>query len=181
VVLPVFEFGKFDMGLGEGEQLYPLRHFKDCTYFGHHLMTRTIANTYYVDEPIGEMGYKYVHGLLPVTDSRVAWVPQLLEIPTDDDRRIFQNDILHDEGNLEFQLKRFHLTKPFGGVLAVFSFPPEAAVPLPGEAWRHRLRKFITQVHSSDASCGEAKEAADACCKWEVEEGAEGSRTSGQL
>jgi hypothetical protein len=167
----VYEFGKFDMGLAdENSQLFPLRHFKDCTYFGHHLMTRTIANSYYVDEPVGEMDYKFVYGLLPITDARTPWVPQLLEIPSEDDRRIFPNGIEYVGDDLEFQMKRFHLSKPFGGTLAVFSFPPETAVPLPGQAWRHRLRQYISSLHSSNPSCGEALEAADACCKWQVED-----------
>lgn len=170
IVLPVFEFGKFDMGLKKGSQLYPLRHFKDCNYFGHQLMTRTIANSYYVEEAIGQMDYKFVYGMLPVTDSRMPWVPQLLDIPTDDDRRIFPTNTELSGSMLESQMKRFHLSKPFGQHLAVFSFPPETAVPLPGEEWRHRLRQFITQRHSTDPSCREALQAADACCSWEKEE-----------
>lgn len=164
----MFEFGRFDMGVDSDTPLYPLRHFKDCTYFGHHLQTRTIANTYYVEEPIGEMDFKFVHGMLPVTDTRIPWVPQLLDIPSDDDRRIFSKGIELDESMLASQMHRFHLSQPFGEILAVFSFPPEPAVPLPGEAWRHRNRQFITQQYSSESSCGEALQAADACCKWEV-------------
>lgn len=171
VVLPVFEFGKFDMGAVDQEpQLYPLRHFKDCTYFGHHLMTRTIANTYYIDEPVGDTDYTFVYGMLPITDSRTPWVPQLIDIPTNDERRIFPPNIEYNGSALDYQLKRFHLTKPFGSTLAVFSFPPERTVPMPGEAWRHRLRHFITTLHSSDSSCSEAAEAADTCCRWEVPE-----------
>ena len=66
----MFEFGKFDLGADSKAQLYPLRHFKDCTYFGHNLMTRTIANTYYVEAPTGDMDFKFVYGMLPVTDTR---------------------------------------------------------------------------------------------------------------
>ena len=170
VVLPVLQFGKVDISSEpEQQQLYPLRHFKDCTYFGHHLMTRTIANTYYVEAPLGEMNFQFVYGLLPVTDSRMPWVPQLLDIPTDDDRRIFfPNTTVLDEAMLESQMKQFHLSQPFGQSLAVFSFPPASAEPLAGPEWRHRLRKFISQTHSSDSSCGEALQAADACCKWEL-------------
>ena len=170
IVLPVFEFGTYDMGWDSGSQLYPLRHFKDCTYFGHQLMTRTIANTYYVDEPIGQMGYSFVYGMLPVTDTRIPWVPQLLDMPTDDERRIFPSSTELDESMLRSQMERFHLSQPFGEQLAVFSFPPETAVPLTGEERRHRLRQFITQRRSGDPSCGEALQAADACCSWEKEE-----------
>lgn len=168
--MPVFEFGRFDMGLEKGSQLYPLRHFKDCAYFGHHLMTRTIANSYYVEAPTGEMDFKFVYGMLPVTDTRVPWVPQLLEIPTDDERRIFPKGTELDQSMMDSQMKRFHMSKPFGELLAVFSFPPEPAVPVQGGAWRHRLRQFITQRHSSETSCGEALQAADACCQWEEED-----------
>lgn len=167
VVLPVFEFGKFDLGTDSKVQLYPLRHFKDCTYFGHNLMTRTIANTYYVEAPTGDMDFKFVYGMLPVTDTRIPWVPLLVDIPTDDDSRIFPQNIESDESMLEAQMKRFHLSKPFGDQLAVFSFPPEPAEPVQQDQWRYRWRQYIVQRHSNDPSCREALQAADACCRWE--------------
>lgn len=172
IVLPVFQFGNFDMGPEhEAQQVYPLRHFKDCTYLGHQLETRTIANTYYVEEPLGPMDYKFAYGMLPVTDSRVPWVPQLLDRPREDQGAIFSgNSTELDDGMLQAQLKRYHLSEPFGGSLAVFSFPPSSAVPLPGDGgWRHRLRSFISQLHSANTGCGEALLAADACCQWELE------------
>ena len=171
IVLPVFQFGNFDMGPEhKAQQVYPLRHYKDCTYLGHQLETRTIANTYYVEEPLGPMDYKFAYGMLPVTDSRVPWVPQLLDIPTEDQRRILSNGTELNDSLMEAHMQQFHLTQPFGGSLAVFSFPPVSAVPLPGDGeWRHRLRSFVSQLHSSDSSCGEALLAADTCCQWELE------------
>jgi hypothetical protein len=165
----VYEFGWDEGEPSEAEgEVYPLRHYTDCAYMGHHLHTRTLAGTYYVEGPLAEYGFEFREEMLPVSDSLIPWVPNLLDMPAGDERRLFAHSDDLGDRELEMQLERFHVLQPFGEKLAIFSYPPagHARASSQPSSPRFRLRQAIEQTRAAHPVCAEAQQAAEACCKW---------------
>jgi hypothetical protein len=161
IVLPVFLFPPEHASGHELGPRYPLRHHKHCEFMGPNAPARMLANSFWSDGPSGDFSFNFTDSLLPITDSGLPWVPMLesMTLPGVTDPLVWgSGGPAHDEA-----LRRFHLTRPFGNILAVFVYLPEE-VSAPGlrsvvrSLWRGRVEE----------ACGEGVQAADACCSWEV-------------
>lgn len=162
--MPVFEFearstpGQFR----PGQPVYPLRHYTKCAYMAQHGSTRSLANTFWVDAPAGDVHFNYSAALLPVTDSLRPWVPLLADMHVDAPPDSLLRIGLGEPRARAAEMQRFGLTKPFGRALAVFVYPEEdepARRGLSGRLWRQ----------DAQAACKEGPAAADACCSWELD------------
>lgn len=151
--MPVFDFARKQESRSLQPTGPPLRQYTDCAYKGHKFKVRMLANSYWVDAPLGQEHFSFVEDLLPVTDSLQPWAPSIMEMEPHDDARILSH--AEDHVSIDMHMRQFRLQKPFGEHLAVFAFPDSnesTALELPGH-----------EAPGKDA-CSEARAAADACC-----------------
>ena len=125
---------------------------RGCAYMGHKFNVRTLANSYWVDSPLGDEHFSFVEDLLPVTDSLWPWVPSLMEMEPGGARILSDAE---DRVSVGMHMRQFRLEKPFGERLAVFLFPVNDALTSD--------RPHAHSLQNADA-CSEASAAAAACC-----------------
>ena len=158
----------------------PLRSAARCAYMGAHAPPRHLANTFWADGPAGHFGFNYTAAQLPVTDTLRPWVPLLADMnPAEavagDDLAVLQPELLpvgRGQAARAAELRRFHLTQPFGGTLAVFAYASDAAAGdggLRAGGGGSAARRVVAAAAGAAVgavldACGEAEAAADACC-----------------